>query len=286
MSATSPRTSAPAWSIGCWIGRLRRRIRPQLDHDLDQRSDRPHAAARERSTLVNREGMQQYLRRSFQHNKPYDQMVFELISATRRRTSRAKKDFNGVVNFLARQPGRERRRRPRPRRLADLPGPASAMHAVPQPSVQRLEAESVLGDERLLPPDAGPAARRRGPRDRFGRAGQPGFRRRREQSPDEAVLFYELRNGMLKVAYPVFVDGTKIKSAAATCNRSIAAPSWPELIVGSDYLPQGDRQPHVGAFSRLWLHQAGRRHGAAQSAVASGIARTRWPRNSARTATT
>ena len=37
----------------------------------------------------------------------------------------------------------------------DLPGPAGAMHAVPQPSVQRLEAEEVLGVQRLLPPDAG-----------------------------------------------------------------------------------------------------------------------------------
>ena len=34
----------------------------------------------ERNSLTNREGMQQYLRRSFQGNKPYNDMVFDLMA--------------------------------------------------------------------------------------------------------------------------------------------------------------------------------------------------------------
>ena len=44
--------------------------------------------------------MQQYLRRSFQRNKPYDRMVHELISA-RGVSKPGGEGFNGAVNFLA-----------------------------------------------------------------------------------------------------------------------------------------------------------------------------------------
>ena len=63
----------------------------------------------EQRTLISREGMQQYLRASFLRNKPYDTMVYELVTATgvnkprreglqrRRRTSLiGKLDENGV----------------------------------------------------------------------------------------------------------------------------------------------------------------------------------------------
>ncbi len=50
-------------------------------------------------SFVNRQGLQQYLREVFLQNKPYDQMVYELISATG--ASRpGHPDFNGAVNFL------------------------------------------------------------------------------------------------------------------------------------------------------------------------------------------
>ena len=40
--------------------------------------------------------------------------------------------------------------------------------------------------------------------------------------PNEAEIFYELRNGLVKVAYPVYVDGTEIstKWAFAGCTFS------------------------------------------------------------------
>src|SRR5439155_12252988 len=53
----------------------------------------------ERRTLTNREGMQKYLRDSFARNKPYDRMVYELVTA-QGCTEPGEKDFNGAANFL------------------------------------------------------------------------------------------------------------------------------------------------------------------------------------------
>ena len=50
-------------------------------------------------SLISREGMQKYLRDSFARNKPYDRMVYELVTATGG-TAPGSKDFNGAANFL------------------------------------------------------------------------------------------------------------------------------------------------------------------------------------------
>ncbi|MBL9124609.1 MAG: DUF1549 domain-containing protein [Planctomycetaceae bacterium] len=52
-----------------------------------------------RRDLVNRAGMQQYLREAFDANKPYDVLVFELISANGCNKP-GEEGFNGAVNFL------------------------------------------------------------------------------------------------------------------------------------------------------------------------------------------
>ncbi len=49
--------------------------------------------------MANREGLQQFLRRSLQGNKPYDQIVYELLSATGSNTP-GSEQYNGAVNFL------------------------------------------------------------------------------------------------------------------------------------------------------------------------------------------
>jgi hypothetical protein len=56
-------------------------------------------AQRDRRQMVNRDGMQQWLRRSFLKNKGYDTMVYELVSATGNNTP-GEEDYNGAVNFL------------------------------------------------------------------------------------------------------------------------------------------------------------------------------------------
>ena len=49
--------------------------------------------------LSNRQGLQQYLQDGFQENKPYDQMAYELISATGSNTPDTE-NYNGAVNFI------------------------------------------------------------------------------------------------------------------------------------------------------------------------------------------
>jgi len=53
----------------------------------------------EQNSLISREGLQQYLRRSFLRNKPYDQMAQELVGADGSNTP-GTEGFNGAVNFV------------------------------------------------------------------------------------------------------------------------------------------------------------------------------------------
>lgn len=53
----------------------------------------------DRNSMVSRAGMNKYLRDSFATNKPYNQMVFELLTASGT-TEPGTDDFNGATNFL------------------------------------------------------------------------------------------------------------------------------------------------------------------------------------------
>jgi len=66
---------------------------------------------------------------------------------------------------------------------------------------------------------------------------------------DEAALFYELRNGLTKVAYPVFVDGTKIETSGyvSVVNRR---EKLAELVTGSEYFSKA-------IANRTWAHFLG-----------------------------
>ncbi|HEV3005185.1 MAG TPA: DUF1549 domain-containing protein, partial [Pirellulales bacterium] len=60
---------------------------------------RPKSDRDEARDMVDRDGMQQYLRRSFLTNKPYNKLVFELVSATGANKP-GEENYNGAVNFL------------------------------------------------------------------------------------------------------------------------------------------------------------------------------------------
>ncbi len=163
----------------------------------------------DRQSLANRTGMQQYLREALSYNKPYDQMAVELITATGS-CRPGDKDFNGAANFLA-------------DKMADNGVQATAKtaqvflgmavqctqcHNHPfnenrQNQFWELNAffrqtrvERIRQDEDQ--------------RQRFvGRVVEHDYR---GETGDEnkADLFYELRNGQMRVAYPVFIDGTSL----------------------------------------------------------------------------
>jgi len=204
----------------------------------------------ERMTRTNRDGMTQYLRRSFERNKPYDQMVRELISATG--TSRpGGKDFNGAVNFLA-------------EKLAENGVQAAAQtsqvflgvrvqctqcHDHPFNNWQQDQFWQFNSFFRQT------AALRRfeGGRDiafielvdqDFGGEGK---------DPDEAEVYYEQRNGVLKVAYPVFTDADGAKTElpkAGYVSQVNRRQELAKLVVSSQWMPRA-------IVNRMWAHFLG-----------------------------
>ncbi|MEK6233959.1 MAG: DUF1549 domain-containing protein, partial [Planctomycetales bacterium] len=156
---------------------------------------------------VNRKGLQKYLRDSFLRHKPYDKMAFELISATGMNKP-GEAGFNGAVNFLLdnlqddQVPATNKVSRiflglrvgctqchnhPFNEWKQDQFWSFNAFFKQAKPLRTFGEGQDILMAE-LQDEDFG---------------GQDG-------NFEQAALFYQQRNGLTKVAYPRFVDGTKI----------------------------------------------------------------------------
>lgn len=160
-------------------------------------------------SMADRGGMQQYLRRSLQQNKPYDQMVYELITATGT-TKPGMKDFNGATNFLV-------------DKYAEMAALATAKTAqiFLGLQVQCTQChnhpfndwkQNQFWELNAFFRQSRPLRNFEGGRDvayvTLVDESFPG----EGGNPAEAEIYYELRNGLVKVAYPVFVDGTSLVS--------------------------------------------------------------------------
>ena len=126
------------------------------------------------------------------------------------------------------------------------------MHAVPQPSVQRVEAAEVLGVQRLLPPDAGPAQVRRRARATSSRPSWSirTFAGEGTAIPSEAIIFYELRNGLLQVGLSRvrrWHGDQQERLRLRGCDRRTELA---KLIVKSPYLDKA-------IVNRMWEHFLG-----------------------------
>ena len=163
--------------------------------------------------MISREGMQKYLRARSCATSRTTRWCMELVSAQGQQAAGRRQQLQRRGQLPRRQ-ARRKRRAGHGQDGADLPRPAGAMHAVPQPSVQRVEAEPVLGVQRLLPPDARPIATRRGTRTRSpveltNRTSPARTRRVSLDGRDEAGSSTSCATALSAVAYPVFVDGTR-----------------------------------------------------------------------------
>lgn len=165
---------------------------------------------------VNRPGLRQYLRRCFSKNIPYDRFMEELVTATGVNTNRrGVEGFNGATNFLS-------------GKMEDM-GVANGVQATAKTAQVFLGLQVQCTQCHNHPFNKGKqnqfwefnaffrqtaALRRRGgtedvqwielvDQDFPGEGG----------NPEEAELYYELRNGLMKVAYPVFIDGTEISQS-------------------------------------------------------------------------
>ncbi len=167
------------------------------------------SAGDDRRSMTSREGMQKYLRDSFATNKPYNTMVYELVTATG--TGKPGTDkFNGATNFLMDKVNEEDAvlaTSSTSRIFLGQQVQCTQCHNHPfnQWKQQRFwEFNSFFRQSRAL---------RRfvdGTNDiAFAELVDQDFGGE-SNNAEEALIFYELRNGLTKVAYPVFTDGTEI----------------------------------------------------------------------------
>ena len=165
---------------------------------------------------VNRPGMRQYLRRAFSKNIPYDRFMEELVTATGANANRRDVDgFNGATNFLSgkmEEMGVENGVQATAKTAQVFLGlqvQCTQCHNHPfnkGKQNQFWELNAFFRQTRAL--------RKRGGTDDVqwvelmdeDFAGEGGH-------PEEAELYYELRNGLMKGAYPVFIDGTEISKS-------------------------------------------------------------------------
>ncbi|NND96359.1 MAG: DUF1549 domain-containing protein [Pirellulaceae bacterium] len=188
----------------------------------------------DRRDLTSRDGMQKYLRDSFAMNKPYNKIVYELVAAEGS-TKPGTENFNGAVNFLINKVNEEK---------AVLAASSTSRiflgqqvqctqchnHPFNQWKQQKFwEFNSFFRQTRAL---------RRfvdGTRDIESAelvnedfAGE-------SNDPEDALVFYELRNGLTKVAYPVFTDGTAIGVSGFVSDVNRRAELG-RLMLESEYL--------------------------------------------------
>jgi hypothetical protein len=203
---------------------------------------------RDKKSLVDREGMQKYLRDSFARDKPYDQMVKELITANGSNKP-GEEDFHGEVNFLIgnMDDNGVNATAKTAKVFLGLQVQCTQCHNHPfndwkQNQFWELnaffrQAKAVRESPKKTPEPVAELVSRdfNGEPDAQGRT-----------NPSQAILFYELRNGQLKSAYPVFVDGTEISpdGRLADVNRRAELA---KLIVGSEYMEQA-------IVNRMWGH--------------------------------
>jgi hypothetical protein len=199
--------------------------------------------------LVSRAGLEAYLRASFAQNLPYDQLVHDLVSATGANRPGAP-GFNGAVNFLS-------------GKLAD-----DAIQATSQTAKLFLGQQVQCTQCHNHPFNEWKqnqfwqfnsffrqaiALRRYTPGTRevdFVELADQDFPGEdRPVEADTARIYYELRNGQLEAAFPVFIDGTRIDTSGYVrqVNRR---QELADLIVAA---PEFSR----AAVNRFWGHFLG-----------------------------
>lgn len=208
----------------------------------------------ERRSLVDRSGMEQYLRRSFQKNKPFDRMMEELITATGScRPGDA--DFNGAANFLADKMEENGIQATAQTAKLFLGTAVQCTQCHNHPfndyrQNQFWEMNAFFRQTRVERLPTEEDNRRVGRLESVNFRGEGG-------DPSKAELYYELRNGKLKVAYPVFIDGTALADVYADQGEDFGDSGYlsdidrrkelAKLIRASEEFPKS-------AVNRMWGH--------------------------------
>ena len=160
-------------------------------------------------SMINRSGMQKYLRDSFARAKPYDRMVRELVTATGT-TAPGDPDFNGATNFLIDKVNSEDgtlATSDTTRIFLGLQVQCAQCHKHPFNDWEQgtyWQMNAFFRQARAF------GRRQRAETGANAELADQDYSSRRRRDFDEAEIYFESRNGLMQVAYPVFVDGTEI----------------------------------------------------------------------------
>ncbi len=204
----------------------------------------------ENRSLTNRAGMQKYLRDCFAFNKPYNEMVMELVTATGS-TKPGMEDFNGATNFLAMKVNEENGTQATAaasRIFLGLQVQCTQCHNHPfnQWKQQKFwEFNAFFRQTRALRRYVAGSTNRDVDHVEIVNEDFAGEGRR----PEKAEIYYQLRNGKSMVAYPAFVDGTEIGKSGyvSQVNRR---DELGKLMMESPFLDKS-------IVNRMWAHFLG-----------------------------
>jgi hypothetical protein len=201
---------------------------------------------------VNRSGMRQWLRRSFSKNIPYDRFMTDLVTATGVNKA-GEKGFNGATNFLSGklEDNGIQATAKTAQVFLGLQVQCTQCHNHPfnkGKQNQFWEFNAFFRQTRALRQFEGTRDVQAIELVDEDWAGEGG-------NASQAELYYELRNGQMKVAYPVFIDGTTVDPTGYLpakmddgteygVNRRRALA---QLMVDSPLMPKA-------AVNRIWSH--------------------------------
>jgi hypothetical protein len=205
------------------------------------------AAGNDNRSPVNRDGLAQALRRAMQRNMPYDRMVEELVAAQGLNTP-GEAGFNGFVNYLVGtlDENAVQATAKTAQIFLGLQIQCTQCHNHPfndWKQNQFWEMNAFFRQTRAVRQRDG------GRRSQLVELVNQDFAGENNQ-PQEAVLFYELRNGLSKAAYPVFVDGQKLPTDSGLVSEIDRRKELARLIVTSEYLAPA-------LVNRIWAHFLG-----------------------------
>ena len=202
----------------------------------------------ENNSMISRVGMQKFLRDSFAREKPYDQMCYELVTATGT-TTPGDENFNGATNFLIDKVNGEQAAlatSATTRIFLGLQVQCTQCHNHPFNDWKQQKYWETNAFFRQVKAFRGQVAVGDGgaaqltDQDFSGETGR---------NKNEAEIFYEKRNGLVSVAYPVFVDGTEIERSGYV-NVVNRRKEFAKLMTESPYFSKA-------MVNRTWAHFLG-----------------------------
>jgi hypothetical protein len=212
----------------------------------------------ERRSLTVRDGMREYLSEAMRYNKPYDQLATELITATGS-CQPGDEDFNGAANFLAdkMEEGGVQATAKTSQIFLGMAVQCTQCHDHPFNEVKQNQFWELNAFFRQTAVERVRAGDNR--RDDHGRVVNRDFR---GEGGDfvKAEIYYELRNGKMKVAYPVFVDGQSLAAKYAAKGEDFGDRGWLEDVNRREELAQmvvASREFDRAMVNRLWAHFLG-----------------------------